>query len=87
MYSMGLDLVKIFSTAGIDLVEIIIGAIVKGENTVGIFLDLSKAFESVSHSIFLSTLQRLGIVGNSLKWFLSFILITAGNDNDRNSSS
>lgn len=60
-------------TAGVDLVETIINAIDKGNNVVGIFMDLSKAFDSVSHSKLVSILHSMGIQGLSLKWFESYL--------------
>ena len=40
---------------------------------VGIFLDLKKAFDSVSHDILLCKLQKLGIKDTTLKWFTDYL--------------
>ena len=40
---------------------------------IGIFIDLKKAFDTVSHDILLSKLKKLGISGTPLKWFTSFL--------------
>ena len=47
----------------IELVDKITKAIEKNETTVGIFLDLSKAFDTVNHNIILKKLYFYGIRG------------------------
>ena len=45
----------------------------KGVVTCSIFLDLAKAFDSVSHSILIRKLEKYGITGQVLKLFTSYL--------------
>jgi hypothetical protein len=54
--------------AMISLMEKIIGALEQGNFTIGIFLDFSKAFDTVNHKILLSKLNCYGIRGIANKW-------------------
>ena len=44
-----------------------------GNITVGIFLDLSKAFDTLEHSVIYRKLERYGIRENALDWFKSYL--------------
>lgn len=59
--------------AMIDLVDKITKAIEEGTYTVGVFLDLSKAFDTVNHKILLAKLSYYGIRGICHDWFENYL--------------
>ena len=45
----------------------------KGKHSMGVFLDLSKAFDTLDHPVLIAKLERYGIRGNMLDWFKSYL--------------
>lgn len=64
---------KSTSSAIVDLVEHILDHIEEGKGIVGIFVDLSKAFDCLCHKVILDKLLNMGIQGSALAWFASFL--------------
>jgi hypothetical protein len=61
------------SMALLELVDNISNSIEKNEHTIGIFLDLAKAFDTVNHNILLKKLHHYGIRGNAYDWFENYL--------------
>ena len=61
------------SLAVIQLVEQISSSVDNKELSLGIFLDLSRAFDTVNHRILLTKLEHYGIRGLALKWITSYL--------------
>ena len=59
--------------AVIDFINAVTKAIDQNMNTVGIFMDLSKAFDTIDHDILLSKLYHYGFRGISQEWFSSYL--------------
>lgn len=60
-------------TAATDFIENIVDNVDKKKKILGMFLDLTKAFDSVCHSKLIETLKQLGFHNRSLAWFSSYL--------------
>ena len=56
-----------------EIVDNLLYEIDSGKLTAGIYLDLSKAFDTVDHEILLAKLQHYRIKGGALDWFRSYL--------------
>ena len=58
----------------LDLVDKLTTSIDNNKITIGIFVDLAKAFDTVNHNILLSKLYHYGIRGTAYQWFNSYLI-------------
>ena len=61
------------SLALIELVDKIMSALEQGDTVLGVFMDFSKAFDTVDHDILCKKLSVYGINSTALKWFASYL--------------
>ena len=57
----------------IDLIDNISNSLDNKDYTIGVFLDLSKAFDTINHKILLDKLSYYGIRGLPLIWFTNYL--------------
>ena len=72
-YQFGFQKGKSTYLAVMMLVDKITEALDQGECVVGVFLDFSKAFDTVDHNILLQKLHKYGICGVELLWFEDYL--------------
>src|SRR5436190_4619927 len=65
---------KSTTTAIVDLLEYILDNLEEGNIITSIFVDLSKAFDCLSHELILAKLESLGVRGIALRWFESYLM-------------
>ena len=53
------------------MISNIVDAYEKKQSVLGIFIDISKAFDTIDHTILLRKLSKYGVRGASLNWFES----------------
>ena len=57
----------------LELVEELTSSIDKKNKTIGVFIDLKKAFDTIDHDILLKKLDRYGVSGISNNWVKSYL--------------
>ena len=72
-YQFGLQKGKSTYMAVLTLVDKISETLDNGDYVIGVFLDISKAFDSVDHDILLKKLEKYGIQGAALEWFTNYL--------------
>ena len=72
-YQFGFQKGKSTHLAIMMLVDKITEALDQGESVVGVFLDFSKAFDTVDHNILLQKMNRYGICGVELQWIEDYL--------------
>ena len=61
------------SDAIIEFLDYVYSSLDKKQSTLAVYLDFSKAFDTVNHEILMSKLQHNGIRGVMLSWFKSYL--------------
>ena len=61
------------SMAVMELVEEVSTAIENGDYTVGVFIDLKKAFDTIDHNLLLNKLEKYGVRGIANSWIKSYL--------------
>ena len=59
--------------AATELVDRALSAMDDKKPSTAIFMDLSKAFDTLNHTILLNKLHYYGVRGNALNWFTSYL--------------
>jgi len=59
--------------AVLELMDRLVASLANGNRCCGIFLDLSKAFDTINHSLLLTKLEHYGIRGLAHTWFKNYL--------------
>ena len=57
----------------VELVDQILESFKYNKYTLGIFIDLSKAFDTVDHSVLLKKLELYGVTDRNHSWFKNYL--------------
>ena len=72
-YQFGFRSQRSTSMALLQLIDDLSEVVDQGKFTVGIFIDLAKAFDTVNHNILLAKLYFYGVRGLAYDWFASYL--------------
>ena len=59
--------------AALELIDRVNNLLNTGNTPLAVFLDLSKAFDTIDHNILIEKLHSYGASGKELKWFISYL--------------
>ena len=72
-FSQALDKIIPLKTALLNTTNEWFVNIDKGKYNLAVFIDLRKAFDTISHDILLFKLSHYGVIGTELRWFKSYL--------------
>lgn len=61
------------SDAALKVINTVVEALDAGNKAMAVFLDLSKAFDTVSHGLLLKKLNSMGVANKALDWFRTYL--------------
>ena len=57
----------------VNVTDFILSSLESKESVIGVYMDLSKAFDKINHNILLKKLHNYGIRGTALKWIKHYL--------------